>query len=49
MYPKKVLLYTLSDGTPIYTTVNSEEEYEQLLIQVEDEKERVRNYFMQYP
>lgn len=49
MYPKKVLLYTLSDGTPIYVTVNSEEEYEQLLIQVEDGKEQVRNYFMQYP
>lgn len=49
MYPKQVLLHTLRDGTPIYATVNSEEEYEQLLIQVEDGKEQVRNYFMQYP
>ena len=47
-YPKKVMIGTFSDGSPIYEKVNSEEELEQLYVTMEEEKERVRNYFAQY-
>lgn len=47
-YPRKILLCTLRDGTKIYETVHSEKEYEMLCELIEDEKERVRQYFM-YP
>lgn len=47
-YPEKVRLCTLSDGTPIYATVENEEEYNALCRQIEEAQEYVRNYFAQY-
>ena len=47
-YPKKILICTLRDGTPIYETVENEEEYDTLCEEINDCKEYVRNYFKQY-
>lgn len=48
-FPHDVRIGTFKDGTPITVTVNSEEEYENLLLEIEECHEYVRNYFKQYP
>ena len=48
-YPHEVLIATLSDGTPIYETVNSDDEFDALIASMEAEQDRVRAYFEQYP
>ena len=47
-YPAKLCVCKLSDGTRLYETVNSNEEYDQLVANIEAEKQRVRDYFSQY-
>ena len=47
-YPHKVLIANLSDGTPIYETVNSDDEFDALMASMDAERERVREYFKQY-
>lgn len=47
-YSKKVRLFMSSDETAVYTTVNSEEEFEELCINMENELEYTEGWFNQF-
>lgn len=47
-FPRDVRIGTFQNGDPILVTVNNEEEYENLLLEIEAGQDYVRSYFDQY-
>ena len=47
-FPRSVRIGTLTDGTVLYETVNSEEEIDEICRRMDEGREEVMRYFDQY-